>query len=206
MSPTPTTTTAPISWSTWRVQSMPLVSLTPIQVATAFPRTLPIMPKMIVSQSGICCLPGRIAFGRTGIAAGWRNVRIRRAPVSNAPGAGRSVGAAGPGPGKVGGDVVRKQSGAEVFRITGARQGLADDVRGRQRRYVISMSVRTVSVVAAALLWNVERHIAFVALGLALTLFPVSGCAGARLRPRWAQAQEKLRSIMKFQCTAAGCA
>ncbi|NED92716.1 DUF3099 domain-containing protein, partial [Streptomyces sp. SID11233] len=43
-----------------------------------------------------------------------------------------------------------KQSGSEVFRITGARQGLAEDVRGRQRRYVISMSVRTVSVVAAA--------------------------------------------------------
>ncbi|MFE7626973.1 DUF3099 domain-containing protein [Streptomyces sp. NPDC057509] len=66
--------------------------------------------------------------------------------------------------------MVRKQSGAEVFRITGARQGLADDVRGRQRRYVISMSVRTVSVVAAALLWNVERHIAFVALGLGVLL------------------------------------
>lgn len=66
--------------------------------------------------------------------------------------------------------VVRKQSGGEVFRITGARQGLAEDVRGRQRRYVISMSVRTVSVVAATLLWNVERHIAFVALGLGLLL------------------------------------
>ncbi|WP_405936133.1 DUF3099 domain-containing protein [Streptomyces sp. NBC_00726] len=66
--------------------------------------------------------------------------------------------------------MVRKQGGAEVFRITGARQGLADDVRGRQRRYVISMSVRTVSVVAAALLWNVERHIAFVALGLGVLL------------------------------------
>ncbi|MEU2249755.1 DUF3099 domain-containing protein [Streptomyces sp. NPDC019224] len=66
--------------------------------------------------------------------------------------------------------MVRKQGGAEVFRITGARQGLAEDVRGRQRRYVISMSVRTVSVVAAALLWNVERHIAFVALGLGVLL------------------------------------
>ncbi|MCG7524643.1 DUF3099 domain-containing protein [Streptomyces sp. OfavH-34-F] len=66
--------------------------------------------------------------------------------------------------------MVRKQGGAEVFRITGARQGLAEDVRGRQRRYVISMTVRTVSVVAAALLWNVERHIAFVALGLGVLL------------------------------------
>ncbi|MFF9893947.1 DUF3099 domain-containing protein [Streptomyces longispororuber] len=65
---------------------------------------------------------------------------------------------------------MRKQNGAQVFRITGARQGLADDVRGRQRRYVISMSVRTVSVIAAAVLWNVERHVALVALVLGVLL------------------------------------
>lgn len=65
---------------------------------------------------------------------------------------------------------MRKRSGSEVFRITGARQGLADDVRARQRRYVISMSVRTLSVVLAAVLWNVERHVAFVALGLGILM------------------------------------
>ncbi|WP_367040495.1 DUF3099 domain-containing protein [Streptomyces sp. Je 1-332] len=65
---------------------------------------------------------------------------------------------------------MRKQSGAQVFRITGARQSLADDVRGRQRRYVISMSIRTLSVIAAAVLWNVERHVAFVALVLGILL------------------------------------
>ncbi|MFI1863218.1 MULTISPECIES: DUF3099 domain-containing protein [Streptomyces] len=65
---------------------------------------------------------------------------------------------------------MRKQTHAEVFRITGARQGLADDVRGRQRRYVISMSVRTVSVILAAVLWNVERHVAIVALALGILL------------------------------------
>ncbi|MFD4144043.1 MULTISPECIES: DUF3099 domain-containing protein [unclassified Streptomyces] len=59
---------------------------------------------------------------------------------------------------------MRKRGGTEVFRITGARQGLADDVRGRQRRYVISMSVRTLAVIASAVLWNVERHVAIVAL------------------------------------------
>ncbi|MER7952754.1 DUF3099 domain-containing protein [Streptomyces sp. NPDC096079] len=63
-----------------------------------------------------------------------------------------------------------KRGGTEVFRITGARQGLADDVRGRQRRYVISMTVRTLSVIAAAVLWNIERHVAFVALGLGILL------------------------------------
>ncbi|GAA2782433.1 DUF3099 domain-containing protein [Streptomyces rameus] len=61
---------------------------------------------------------------------------------------------------------MRKQHGGsgQVFRITGARTGLAEDVRGRQRRYVISMSVRTVSVILAASLWNVERYVAIVAL------------------------------------------
>ncbi|MEU8530995.1 DUF3099 domain-containing protein [Streptomyces sp. NPDC048629] len=58
----------------------------------------------------------------------------------------------------------------EVFRITGARRGLDEDVRGRQRRYVISMTVRTISVILAAVLWNVERHVAFVALALGLLL------------------------------------
>ncbi|MER5769935.1 DUF3099 domain-containing protein [Streptomyces sp. NPDC001985] len=65
---------------------------------------------------------------------------------------------------------MRKQADAEIFRITGARQGLTDDVRGRQRRYVISMSVRTLSVVLAAVLWNVERHVAIVALALGILL------------------------------------
>ncbi|MBA4859811.1 DUF3099 domain-containing protein [Streptomyces sp. PSKA54] len=65
---------------------------------------------------------------------------------------------------------MRKHSGGEVFRITAARQGLEADVRARQRRYVISMSVRTVSVILAAVLWNVERHVAIVALVLGAVL------------------------------------
>ncbi|MEW2167423.1 DUF3099 domain-containing protein [Streptomyces sp. NPDC007084] len=65
---------------------------------------------------------------------------------------------------------MRKQSDVQVFRITGARQGLDEDVRGRQRRYVISMSVRTVSVILAATLWNVERYVAIVALVLGILL------------------------------------
>ncbi|TLQ46734.1 DUF3099 domain-containing protein [Streptomyces marianii] len=65
---------------------------------------------------------------------------------------------------------MRKHKETEVFRITGARQGLAEDVRGRQRRYVISMSVRTLAVILAAVLWNVERHVAVVALVLGAVL------------------------------------
>ena len=68
---------------------------------------------------------------------------------------------------------MRKQHGGgsvQVFRITGARTGLQDDVRARQRRYVISMAVRTISVILAATLWNVERHVAIVALVLGAVL------------------------------------
>ncbi|MFC7013797.1 DUF3099 domain-containing protein [Streptomyces viridiviolaceus] len=68
---------------------------------------------------------------------------------------------------------MRKRSAggsAQVFRITGARAGLQEDVRGRQRRYVISMSVRTVAVILAACLWNVEQHVAIVALVLGAVL------------------------------------
>ncbi|WP_078900940.1 DUF3099 domain-containing protein [Actinacidiphila yeochonensis] len=59
---------------------------------------------------------------------------------------------------------MRKRSGSEVFRITGARSGLADDVRARQRRYAISMSIRTVSVILTIVLWNIERPVAWAML------------------------------------------
>lgn len=68
---------------------------------------------------------------------------------------------------------MRKQHGGgnvQIFRITGARTGLQEDVRRRQRRYVISMTLRTISVILAATLWNVERHVAIVALVLGLVL------------------------------------
>ncbi|WP_030419946.1 DUF3099 domain-containing protein [Streptomyces sp. SCSIO 75703] len=64
----------------------------------------------------------------------------------------------------------RNGGGAEVFRITGARTGLQEDVRARQRRYVISMSIRTVSVILAACLWGVERYVSIVALVLGAVL------------------------------------
>jgi hypothetical protein len=66
--------------------------------------------------------------------------------------------------------VISKQNNVQVFRITAARQGLHEDVRGRQRRYVIAMSVRTVSVILAATLWNVARPVALVALVLGIGL------------------------------------
>ncbi|GGV81474.1 hypothetical protein GCM10010512_05500 [Streptomyces thermoviolaceus subsp. thermoviolaceus] len=57
-----------------------------------------------------------------------------------------------------------------VYRITGARTGLQEDVRGRQRRYVISMSVRTVSVLLAVGLWNVQRVVAIAAFVIGMVM------------------------------------
>lgn len=60
--------------------------------------------------------------------------------------------------------VMRKHGDSEVFRITGARSGLSEDVRGRQRRYVISMSIRTVCFLLAIVLWHVQIVLAVIAL------------------------------------------
>jgi hypothetical protein len=65
---------------------------------------------------------------------------------------------------------MRKRSGTEVFRITGTAAGLTDDVRGRQRRYMISMSIRTLSFILAVVLWNVSAPLAWIALVLGLVL------------------------------------
>ena len=48
-----------------------------------------------------------------------------------------------------GGVVRRSRSSEDVFQITGAPRALTDDVRDRQRRYLISMSIRTVCFVLA---------------------------------------------------------
>ncbi|MFJ5220352.1 DUF3099 domain-containing protein [Streptomyces sp. NPDC088354] len=63
-----------------------------------------------------------------------------------------------------------KHSGNQVFRITGVAAGLSDDVRARQRRYIISMSVRTVSFVLAVVLWQVSTPLAWITLVLGLVL------------------------------------
>jgi hypothetical protein len=65
---------------------------------------------------------------------------------------------------------MRKQDGPEVFQISGARTGLTEDVRGRQRRYIISMSIRTLSVILTVVLWNVERPLAWAMLVLGFAL------------------------------------
>ncbi len=63
----------------------------------------------------------------------------------------------------------------QVYRITGARSSLTEDVRGRQRRYVASMLLRTVCVLLAVVLWDVQRWLALAALagGVLLPYFAV---------------------------------
>ncbi|NJP66823.1 DUF3099 domain-containing protein [Streptomyces spiramenti] len=65
----------------------------------------------------------------------------------------------------------RSGSEPEVYRISGARTSLTEDVRARQRRYTIAMLVRTASVLATVALWDVSRPLAFVTLALG-TLLP----------------------------------
>ncbi|WP_033258711.1 MULTISPECIES: DUF3099 domain-containing protein [Kitasatospora] len=69
----------------------------------------------------------------------------------------------------------KKADDGQVFRITGARSSLSEDVRGRQRRYVVSMLIRTACVLLAVVLWDVQRWLAFVALagGILLPYFAV---------------------------------
>ncbi|MFF2039697.1 DUF3099 domain-containing protein [Kitasatospora sp. NPDC058170] len=64
----------------------------------------------------------------------------------------------------------KSAGGGQVHRITGARSSLSEDVRGRQRRYVVSMLFRTVCVLLAVVLWDVQRVLAFIALGGAVLL------------------------------------
>lgn len=53
---------------------------------------------------------------------------------------------------------------AAVVRITGARPSLSEDIRRRQRRYMIAMAVRTVCVILAVVLWQESRIVAIIAL------------------------------------------
>ncbi|MEU8132563.1 DUF3099 domain-containing protein [Streptodolium elevatio] len=48
--------------------------------------------------------------------------------------------------------LVNRAGRAETYQISGARKGLTEDVRGRQRRYVVSMSIRTVCFILAVVL------------------------------------------------------
>ncbi|ARF78155.1 DUF3099 domain-containing protein [Kitasatospora aureofaciens] len=79
----------------------------------------------------------------------------------------------------------KSAEGGRVYRITGARSSLTEDVRGRQRRYVISMLIRTLCVLLAVALWDVQRWLAFTALagGVLLPYFAVLVANAGREQP-----------------------
>ncbi|WP_419185682.1 DUF3099 domain-containing protein [Mangrovactinospora gilvigrisea] len=72
------------------------------------------------------------------------------------------------------------------MRITGARASLAEDVRGRQRRYVISMGIRTLCVIATVMLWHVNMWLAWATLagGLLLPYIAVVYANAGREQPQ----------------------
>lgn len=57
--------------------------------------------------------------------------------------------------------------------ITGARESLTDDVRARQRRYLVSMGIRTVAFVAAVALLHGWLRWTGIVLALVLPWFAV---------------------------------
>jgi hypothetical protein len=67
---------------------------------------------------------------------------------------------------------VSRASQQPVYSVTGVRRGTSDDLAQRQRRYLISMSIRTVSFVLAVVTHGPVRWI-FVAAALILPYIAV---------------------------------
>ncbi|MFL6062504.1 MAG: DUF3099 domain-containing protein [Marmoricola sp.] len=49
----------------------------------------------------------------------------------------------------------KRDSDADVVRITGAPQNLGDDIANRQRRYLISMTIRTLCFIGAVVFYKI---------------------------------------------------
>lgn len=79
--------------------------------------------------------------------------------------------------------LVNRDQGAKapVFEISGARKSLTDDVRGRQRRYVLSMSIRTVCFLLAVIFSGPLRWV-FLAGAVLLPYVAVVIANGGRSR------------------------
>lgn len=68
---------------------------------------------------------------------------------------------------------MRRAKQSEVVRITGAQESLTDDSRTRERRYIVSMAVRTVSFVAAVALLHGWARWTGVVIAVVLPWFAV---------------------------------
>jgi len=74
---------------------------------------------------------------------------------------------------------MRTRGAKRVYEITGARRGLTEDVRYRQRRYAMTMSIRTVCFVLAIVTTGVLRW-TFFAAALVLPYIAVVFANGGR--------------------------
>ena len=62
---------------------------------------------------------------------------------------------------------------SDAVRITTARSSAADDMRSRQRRYAVSMSIRLVCFIAAVVAWPSWLSWVFAAAAVFVPLFAV---------------------------------
>ncbi|MFI9583715.1 DUF3099 domain-containing protein [Streptomyces sp. NPDC052236] len=90
--------------------------------------------------------------------------------------------------------------------ITRARTGLTQDIRGRQRRYIVAMMVRTACVVVMAATWNRWPALAVCALvgGVVIPYVAVVAAqagwrqqGGARPAPAWVREEPATRVVLE---------
>ncbi|MFD5631801.1 MULTISPECIES: DUF3099 domain-containing protein [unclassified Streptomyces] len=89
-----------------------------------------------------------------------------------------------------------RRDGSPAAPITQARTGLSQDVRGRQRRYVVAMLVRSACVVLMALTWNRWPVLAICALvgGVAIPYVAVVAAQAG-----WRQQRGPRHALAKVQ-------
>jgi hypothetical protein len=86
--------------------------------------------------------------------------------------------------------------GEQIHDITSAQQGLSNDLPGRQRRYFISMMVRTACFIAAVILPSPYRWIALVgAIFLPYFAVVIANAGRENVRPGTSVINDTHRSI-----------
>jgi hypothetical protein len=89
-----------------------------------------------------------------------------------------------------------KSGGEEVFDVTSAPKSLTSDLEGRQRRYLISMMIRTVCFVLTVILPSPYRWFALAgAVTLPYIAVVIANAGRETITPGDALLNEKPRSI-----------
>ncbi len=73
----------------------------------------------------------------------------------------------------------RRTPKAPVYRVTGARRSLSEDIQGRQRRYLVSMAIRTGCLLLAIVTHGWLRFV-FLAAAVGLPYIAVVMANGGR--------------------------